>query len=76
MKLGMMATVNQVIDYDTAEIVVTEMGAKIQRAVVVTIEEKIMDVNELRPDPVIGKRLIKKVVASAVYGLLGDNVLP
>ena len=46
MSLGMMATVNQVIDYDTAEIVVTEMGAKIQRAVVVTIEEKIMDVTE------------------------------
>ncbi len=46
MKLGMMATVNQVIDYDTAEIVVTEMGAKIERAVVVTIEEKIMDDTE------------------------------
>ncbi len=46
MKLGMMATVNQVIDYDTAEIVVTEMGAKIERAVVVTIEEQIMDVTE------------------------------
>ncbi len=46
MKLGMMATVNQVIDYDTAEIVVTEMGAKIERQVVVTIEEKIMDVTE------------------------------
>ena len=45
-KLGMMATVNQVIDYDTAEIVVTEMGAKIQRAVVVTIEEQIMDDTE------------------------------
>jgi len=43
MKLGMLATVNQVIDYDTAEIVVTEMGAKIQKAVVVTIEEQIMD---------------------------------
>ncbi len=43
MKLGMMASVNQVIDYDTAEIVVTEMGARIQKAVVVTIEEKIMD---------------------------------
>ncbi len=43
MKLGMMATVNQVIDYDTAEIVVTEMGAKIEKAVVVTIEEQIMD---------------------------------
>ncbi len=46
MKLGMMANVNQVIDYDTAEIVVTEMGAKIERAVVVTIEEQIMDDTE------------------------------
>jgi len=46
MKLGMMASVNQVIDYDTAEIVVTEMGAKIERAVVVTIEEQIMDDTE------------------------------
>ena len=46
MKLGMMASVNQVIDYDTAEIVVSEMGAKIQKAVVVTIEEKIMDITE------------------------------
>ena len=42
----MMATVNQVIDYDTAEIVVTEMGAKIQREVVETIEERIMDIAE------------------------------
>ncbi len=46
LKLGMMATVNQVIDYDTAEIVVTEMGAKIERQVVVTIEEQIMDDTE------------------------------
>ena len=59
LKLGMMATVNEVIDYDTAEIVVTEMGAKIQRAVVVTIEERIMDTAEdsaedLKPrDPVV-----------------------
>ncbi|MBP3626812.1 MAG: translation initiation factor IF-2 [Clostridia bacterium] len=59
LKLGMMATVNQVIDYDTAEIVVTEMGAKIERAVVVTIEEQIMDDTEdtdenLKPrDPVV-----------------------
>ena len=50
LKLGMMATVNQVIDYDTAEIVVTEMGAKIQKAVVVTIEEKIMDDTEDNAD--------------------------
>ncbi len=50
LKLGMMTTVNQVIDYDTAEIVVTEMGAKIQRAVVVTIEEQIMDDTEDNAD--------------------------
>ncbi len=59
LKLGMMATVNQTIDYDTAEIVVTEMGCKIERAVVVTIEERIMDIAEdeekdLKPrDPVV-----------------------
>ena len=46
LKLGMMATVNQVIDYDTAERVVTEMGAKIEKQVVVTIEERIMDDTE------------------------------
>lgn len=46
MKLGMMATVNQTIDYDTAEIVATEMGCKVERAVVVTIEERIMDISE------------------------------
>ena len=41
--LGMMATVNEVIDYDTAEIVATELGAKVNREVVVTIEERIID---------------------------------
>ena len=46
MKLGMMASVNQTIDYDTAEIVATEMGCKVEKAVVVTIEERIMDISE------------------------------
>ncbi len=46
MKLGVMATITQTIDYDTAELIVTEMGAKIKRAVVVTIEEQIMDETE------------------------------
>ncbi len=46
MKFGVMATVTQTIDYDTAEIIVTEMGCKIKKAVVVTIEEKIMDISE------------------------------
>ena len=46
MKLGVMATVTQTIDYDTAEIVVLELGCKIKRAVVVTIEDRIMDDTE------------------------------
>ncbi len=46
MKLGMFANVTQTIDYDTAEIVATEMGCKVERAVVVTIEERIMDISE------------------------------
>ena len=44
--LGMMASVNEVIDYDTAEIVATELGAKVNREVVVTIEERIIDDSE------------------------------
>ena len=44
--LGMMATVNQVIDFDTAEIVATELGAKVKKEVVVTIEDRIIDDHE------------------------------
>lgn len=43
MSLGVMATVNEVIDYDTAEIVATELGAKVEKVVVVTIEEQIIE---------------------------------
>lgn len=44
--LGQMASVNEVIDYDTAEIVATELGAKCEREVVVTIEDRIIDDSE------------------------------
>lgn len=43
MSLGVMATVNEVIDYDTAEIVATELGAKVEKEVVVTIEDQIIE---------------------------------
>ncbi len=46
MMLGIMASITQTIDYDTAEIVATELGAKVEREVVVTIEERIMDDTE------------------------------
>ena len=41
--LGVMANVNEVIDFDTAEIVATELGAKVKKQVVVTIEDRIID---------------------------------
>ena len=41
--LGQMATVNETLDFDTAEIVATELGAKVKKEVVVTIEDRIID---------------------------------
>ena len=58
-KLGVMASVNQTIDFDTAEIVATELGAKVEKEVVVSIEERIIDDHEdteedlLPRDPVV-----------------------
>ncbi|MGM9628863.1 MAG: translation initiation factor IF-2 [Faecousia sp.] len=43
MKNGVMAGINQVIDFDTAEFVATEMGCKVEKEVTVTIEEQIID---------------------------------
>jgi len=43
MKNGVMAGINQTIDFDTAEYVATEMGCKVEKEVTVTIEEQIID---------------------------------
>lgn len=43
MALGVMATVNEVIDYDTAAIVAAELGAKVEKKVEVSIEEQIIE---------------------------------
>ena len=54
-----MASVNEVIDYDTAEIVATELGAKVEKQVVVSIEEQIIeeddenDENAVKRPPVV-----------------------
>ncbi len=46
MMMGTMATVNDVIDFDTASLVAMEFHAKIEKEVVVTIEERIIDDSE------------------------------
>ena len=43
MKNGIMAAINQSIDFDTAEFIATEMGCKVEKEVTVTIEERIID---------------------------------
>ena len=43
MMMGMMVTVNQVIDFDTAYLIADELGAIVTKEVVVTIEEKLFD---------------------------------
>ena len=46
MLMGAMATANQTIDFDTAALVAVECGAEPEKAVVVTIEEKLFDEGE------------------------------
>ena len=43
MKNGVMAGINQTIDFDTAEYVATEMGCKVEKEITITIEERIID---------------------------------
>ena len=43
MMLGVMASISQVVDFDTASIVAEELGAKVEKEVVVTIEERLFE---------------------------------
>ena len=43
MALGEMCTINQVIDFDTASLVAEELGAKVEKEVIITIEERLID---------------------------------
>ena len=48
--MGVMATVNEVVDYDTAYLIADELGVKVSKEVVVTIEEKLFDEEEDAPE--------------------------
>lgn len=43
MGLGVMATINELVDFDTAALVADELGAKVEKEVIVTIEERLID---------------------------------
>ena len=46
MMQGMMVSVNETIDYDTAALVAMDIGAKVEHEVVVTIEDRLIDDSE------------------------------
>ncbi len=43
---GVIASINQAIDFDTAEFVATELGCKVEKEITVTIEERLIEDHE------------------------------
>ena len=52
MGLGVMASINQEIDFDTASLVAEELGAKVEKEVIITIEERLIDDTDSEEDMV------------------------
>ncbi len=68
MLLGVMVTVNQTIDYDTAYLVADEMGAKITREVVVTIEDRLFNETDTQDDNLTERAPVVVVMGHVDHG--------